>query len=165
MTLARLMLHVVQTRFGLHRRFPAAALVQIEAAVHDGERRHDGEVRFVVEAELDLSALWQDRTPHDRAIEVFAHLGVWDTERNNGVLVYVLLADRAVEIVADRGFNGRVAPEVWRGICASIESEFRAGHYEEGACRGIAAVHELIAAHFPAVRGGHNELPDRPVLL
>lgn len=165
MRLARLLRHIVQTRFGQRRRFPAGALARIEAAVHRGEQGHDGEVRFAVEAELDLPALWRDQTPRERAVEVFAHLGVWDTERNNGVLLYVLLADRAVEIVADRGFNGRVAPEVWLGICESIQGEFAAGNYEQGACRGIAAVHELIAAHFPAMVGGRNELPDRPALL
>ena len=165
MKIRRLLRHIAQTRFGMHRRFPAATLAAIEAAVHEGERRHDGEVRFAVEAELDLAALWRDQTPRERAVEVFAQLGVWDTERNNGVLIYLLLADRAVEIVADRGFNGRVPPEVWQAICHAIEAECRAGRYEQGARQALAAVHELIARHFPLAAGGRNELSDRPVLL
>ncbi len=165
MKIRRLLRHVVQTRLGLYRRFSEPALAAIEAAVHHGERGHDGEVRFAVEAELDLAALWRDQTPRDRALEVFAHLGVWDTERNNGVLVYLLLADRAVEIVADRGFNGRVPPEAWKSICHAIELECHEGRYVEGICQGLGAIHDLIAQHFPATQAGRNELPDRPVLL
>ena len=165
MNIRRLLRHILQTRWGMHRRFPAAALSAIEASVHAGERRHDGEVRFAVEAELDLGALWRDETPRERAVEVFSNLGVWDTERNNGVLVYVLLADRAVEIVADRGFNPLVPAETWHAICQSIELEFRNERYEQGVCRGLEAVHELIAVHFPLAGAGRNELSDRPVLL
>ena len=165
MKICRLFRHIVQTRLGLHRRFPAQTLDANEAAVHRGELRHDGEVRFAVEAELDLPALWRDQTPRERALEVFAHLGVWDTAHNKGVLVYVLLADRAVEIVADRGFNGRVPQETWERICHAIELECRQGHYEQGICRGISAIHDLIAEHFPVTGSGRNELPDRPVLL
>jgi hypothetical protein len=165
MKLRRILRHIVQTRAGMRRRFPAATLDAIERAVHGGERGHDGEVRFAIEAELELGALLADETPRQRAIEVFAHLGVWDTERDNGVLVYLLLADRAVEIVADRGFNGRVADDEWSGICRAMEAEFGAGRFEHGACAGVAAVHALIARHFPAVAGGQDELPNRPVLL
>lgn len=165
MKIRRLLRHVAQTRPGLRRRFPDSALAAIEAAVHHGERYHDGEVRFAVEAELDLAALWRDQTPRERALEVFSHLGIWDTEHNNGVLVYLLLADRAVEIVADRGFNGYVAPEAWRSICHAIEVECREGRYEQGICQGLGAIHELIAQHFPATDAGRNELSDRPVLL
>lgn len=165
MDLRRCLRHIVQTRAGLHRRFDAATLAAIERAVHAGETGHDGEVRFAVEGELDLGPLLAGQTPRQRALEVFASLGVWDTERNNGVLVYLLLADRTVEIVADRGFNGRVAEAEWQAVCRAMEADFRAGAFEAGACRGLAAVHALIARHFPARPGGRDELPDRPVLL
>jgi hypothetical protein len=165
MDLRRILRHIVQTRSGLQRRFGAATLGAIERAVHDGEASHDGEVRFAVEGELGTGPLLAGQTPRQRALEVFAQLHVWDTERNNGVLVYLLLADRTVEIVADRGFNGLVADAEWQAVCRVMEADFRAGHFEAGACRGIAAVHALIARHFPARDGGRDELPDRPVLL
>lgn len=165
MDLRRILRHIVQTRAGLHRRFDAATLAAIERAVHEGEGGHDGEVRFAVEGELDFGPLLADQTPRQRALEVFANLGVWDTERNTGVLVYVLLADRTVEVVADRGFNGRVADAEWQAVCRAMEADFRAGQFQAGACRGVIAVHALIARHFPVQPGGRDELPDAPVLL
>jgi len=159
--------HLFSTRRGMRRAFPAAALSAIESAIAASERHHAGEIRFVVEAALEPHEVWQGRTPRARALAVFAALGVWDTEANNGVLIYVLLADRDLEIVADRGFNGRVSAEEWAAICGAMEERFRAGDYESGAVEAVRRVGELVARHFPLQPGGRNpdELPNRPTLL
>jgi uncharacterized membrane protein len=111
--------------------------------------------------------VWRGNTPRQRALEVFAALGVWDTAANNGVLIYVLLADRDVEIVADRGFNGRVSLDEWQAICIAMDARFQAGDYESGAVECVRRVGEIIARHFPVQPGDRNpnELPNRPTLL
>jgi uncharacterized membrane protein len=166
MQLGRFWRHLIATRWAVRRVFPDAALQAIEAAVHAGERLHDGEVRFAVETELGWQELLRGITPRQRAIQVFSLLRVWDTERNNGVLIYLLFADRDVEIVADRGFDGRVHEAAWREICAVMRARFAGGEFEAGALEGIAAASRLMAEHFPA-RGGldRDEMPDRPAML
>jgi len=116
-----------------------------------------------VEAELASSLLWHGITPRERARTVFALQGVWNTEENNGVLLYLLLAERCVEIVADRGITQRVAPSEWLAICRMIEGHFSAARYEEGALAGVRATSDLLARHFPGHGGA--ELPDRPVII
>ncbi|WP_020651098.1 TPM domain-containing protein [Solimonas variicoloris] len=163
---ARLIRHLTATPWRRRRCFPPQALAAIEAAVRACESRHAGEIRFAVETALPLHRVWAGLTPRERAAEVFAQLRVWDTEHNNGVLIYVLLADRDVEIVADRGVgNARVPAAEWQACCQLIEAQFHAGRYAEGACAGIAAVAEVLARHPPARRDAGNELPDAPVLL
>jgi uncharacterized membrane protein len=151
----------------LRRAFPPAALVAIERAVVESERSQAGEIRFAVEAALEPGQVRAGLTPRGRALEVFAQLGVWDTEANNGVLIYVLLADRDVEIVADRGFNRRVAPDQWSAVCADMERHFRAGNFREGALVGVREVGRIIATHYPQQPGhrDEDELPNRPALL
>ena len=162
----RIARHILTTRRALDRAFPASTLAAIERAVHEGESLHAGEVRFAVEMELDWRQLVAGVTARQRALEVFSALRVWDTEANNGVLIYVLFADRDVEIVADRGFNGKVTTADWQGICRSIRDRFAAGEFEGGILGGIEAVSRLMATHVPApAGGGRNEMPDRPVLL
>lgn len=164
--IARIWRHVLATRRALRRAFPGAALERIEQAVHDGEGLHGGEVRFAVEPELGWPALLAGETARERALEVFSMLRVWDTELNNGVLIYVMFADRDVEIVADRGFNGRVPEDAWRAICEAMRQRFARAEYEAGALEGIAAVSALMARHFPAgAAPQRDELPDRPVML
>jgi len=164
--IARICRHVLTTRRALRRAFPRTTLEKIEQAVHAGEAMHAGEVRFAVESELGWPALLADETPRERALEVFSMLRVWDTVSNNGVLVYVMFADRDVEIVADRGFNGLVPEDQWRGICEAMRARFARGEYEAGALDGIAAVSALMARHFPAGSAPRrDELPDRPVML
>ncbi|HXQ64151.1 MAG TPA: TPM domain-containing protein [Steroidobacteraceae bacterium] len=163
--LGRLLRHLIETRLVTRRRFPPAALDRIESAVGAAEAGHAGELRIVIETDLDAWSILSGKTPRQRAIEVFAGFHVWDTELNNGVLLYVLCADRDVEIVADRGFNGLVTPEEWRGVCQAMETEFRAGRWSEGALAGVAAAAKLMGRHFPASGQGVNELPDRPTLL
>lgn len=163
----RLWRHLFTTRWAMRRRFTPTALDTIANAVRATEREHRGEIRVVIETDLDVWSIVDGRTPRARALEVFALHGVWDTEENNGVLLYVLFADRDVEIVADRGYAGRVSTAEWEAVCRDIESEFRAGRWEQGVVAGVAAAGRLVRAHFPpsADRTDRNELPDRPTLL
>ncbi|MCA0394135.1 MAG: TPM domain-containing protein [Proteobacteria bacterium] len=149
------------------RLFSADSLARIAAAIGDGERRHRGEVCFAVESALGTGELLRGIDARARAGEAFAALRVWDTAANNGVLLYVLLADHAIEIVADRGLAGRVDDAQWRAICARIEERFRAGDHEGGAISGIEAVSDLLATHFPqdGTQPDEDELPNRPHLL
>jgi uncharacterized membrane protein len=155
------------TRRKLRRMFPVETLDAIERAVTASELTHSGEIRFAIEVDLEPAELIAGKTPRQRALEVFAALGMWDTEANNGVLIFVLLADRDVEIVADRGFNGLVSEHEWAAVCHAMEEKFRAGQYERGAVEGIAEAGKLLARHFPPLPGGRDEdeLPNRPALL
>jgi uncharacterized membrane protein len=149
------------------RAFPPAMLERIAAAIAASEARHTGEICFAVEAALPLRLALVGHRPRDRAFDVFTRLRVWDTEANNGVLVYMLLADRAIEIVADRGFNGRVDDATWSAICSELESAMRAGDTETGVMRAIEAISALLEQHSPRPEGyvDINELPDRPHML
>src|SRR5262249_32462892 len=156
----------VATHWALTRRFPRATLDAIEAAVTASEARHRGEIRFAIEAALDVRALRRHETARSRAREVFDHLRVWNTRERNGVLIYVLLAERVVEIVADHGVEGHVSDAEWREVCAAIESEFRESRWRDGALRGIDAVTTLLVREFPRTDSGdRDELPNRPQLL
>jgi uncharacterized membrane protein len=165
MDYGRLLRHLATGERLVRRRFPESALRAIEAAIADGERRHDAEIRFAVEAALHPRAILRGVAPRDRAIAVFGELRVWDTEHNTGVLIYLLLADRDVEIVADRGVAARVAPAEWEAICRAMEVHLREGRYEGGAVSGIRATSDLLARHFPARGPSRGEQPDRPVVL
>lgn len=149
------------------RLFPEARLQRIAEAIARDELRHRGEVCFAVESALDWRTVRAGRQARDRAVEVFSRLRVWDTAENNGVLIYLQLADRCIEILADRGLAGRVSDEQWRGVCQLMEERLRAGDAEAAALEGVAAAGELLAAHFPRIDGNEyrNELPDRPQLL
>ena len=128
------------------------------------ERRHSGEIRICVEAGLPLSYLWRGLKARDRAVTLFGKLRVWDTEHNNGVLIYLLFAERDVEIVADRGINTRVSAAQWEAICRTMESRFGKGAFEAGLTEGINLIGDLLREHFAADMG-ENEQPDRPVLV
>ena len=164
-TLRRLWRHLLTDRGDVHRLFPPADLAHVEAAIAEGERQHAGQVCFAIEAALPLARVWSGITPRQRALEVFGLLRVWDTERNDGVLIYLLLADRDVEIVADRGIHARVGPDAWEAICKAMEARFRAGDFAHGATEGVAAISALLARHSPRDAGDSNELSDRPVIL
>ncbi len=161
----RTLRHLLATRWSLRRAFPPAALAAIEAAVRAGEREHSGEIRFAIEGGLDFRHLRAGHGSRERALALFAKLRVWDTAQNNGVLIYLLLADRDIQIVADRGFAGRVRAEEWERVCRAMEAELRAGQYEAGALAGIRRVSALIARHFPPRSGDRNELPDAPAVF
>ncbi|MBM4191582.1 MAG: hypothetical protein FJ196_00690 [Gammaproteobacteria bacterium] len=157
--------NLLATPLGTRRRFPAHALRSIEKAITTVEARHAGEIRFVIETALDFGDLWAGRTPRQRAVELFGRLGIWDTERNNGVLIYLLMAEHDVEIIADRGIASCVSADEWEKVCRAMEQYFRAGRFPEGAVAGIEAVGDLLASHFPNESGDRNEQPNRPVLL
>ena len=137
----------------------------IEAAVARSEAGHSGEIRFVVEAALHPFDLLRGVTPRQRAIELFARLGIWDTQHNNGVLIYLLLADHDVEIVADRGVDHEVGAQGWQAICLEMEAAFRQGHFENGVTAGIERISDLLRRQFPAGTVNDNELPDTPLVL
>jgi uncharacterized membrane protein len=169
MRLGRLLRHVVATHWRTRMLFPASTLDAIEETIGRAERTHGGEIRFAIETSLTPLHVLADLTPRARALEVFAQLRVWDTEANNGVLIYVQLADHSVEIVADRGVARRVGQPEWEGVCRMMEEHFRAGRFKIGSIAGVDAVGALLARHFPAQAlrqsAADNELPDRPTLL
>jgi uncharacterized membrane protein YgcG len=157
--------HAWMSPLKARRHFPATVLDAIERAVAEGEKTHRGQVRFVVEAELHTAQLWNGVTARQRAVEVFSGLRVWDTEENNGVLIYVMLADRKVEIVADRGIHRHVGDERWRAICREIELHYRKGDFQSGSVTGIQKISAELAFYYPP-KGEHaNEQPDRPVMI
>lgn len=165
MDAGRLLRHWFTAEAAVRRAFPVGTLAAIEAAIREVEVGHSGQIRFAIEGGLDTAAVLARRAGRDRAMEVFSELRVWDTEHNNGVLIYVLLADRDVEIVADRGIHARAGAEAWESVCRRMESAFRDGRFEQGAVDGIRAVGAHLARHFPRGEGGVNELPDAPVVL
>lgn len=137
----------------------------ITAAIRESEKQHMGELRFVIEAGLEWQDLFYGINSRERALQIFSQLQIWDTEHNSGVLIYLLLADRKVEIIADRGINSRVNHSVWLNICQDMESKFRAGDFESGVLMGISAITALLQQHFPPQEHHHNDLPDHPVVL
>ena len=148
------------------RKFSASVLDTIQKVIAAGERRHSGQVMFAVEGALPALDLARGRSPRERAHEVFAHLRVWDTQHNSGVLVYVLLADHAIEILADRGIAAKVGEAEWKSIVTQMQQRFTAGEFERGAVEGVGAANDILARHFPADGAPRaNELPDRPVVL
>jgi uncharacterized membrane protein len=164
-SIRRLFRHLFCTAARTRVLFSPAVLAQIETAIDAAEAQHSGEIRFVVETALPLSALWHKVTPRARALQVFAHLRIWDTHHNNGVLIYVLRADRAVEILADRGISARVSEAEWQAVCRKVEQQYRGGRYADGSIAAINGVARLLGEHFPPGGSGTNELPNQPVLL
>jgi uncharacterized membrane protein len=169
MQFGRLLRHAAATHWRTRMQFPASTLDAIEQAIARAERTHAGEIRFAIETALAPRDILRELGTRARAVDVFAHLRVWDTENNNGVLIYVQLADRAVEIVADRGLAARVGQGEWQAVCRMMEEHFRAGRFKAGSIAGVDAIGGLLARHFPATTQGtapaHNQLPDRPTLL
>ena len=161
----RVLRHLFSLPGTVARAFPVAAMSTIESAIRESEKLHDGEIRFAVEAALHPAQVWRRISARSRAIAVFSELGVWDTERNNGVLIYLLLAERDVEIVADRGFNGKVAADEWERVCRRMEAALREGRHADAVVAGIEALSPIIARHFPPAPGGRNELADAPARL
>ena len=157
--------HLFIDDFAARRAVPRACLAVIERTIAVQEVRHRGELRFVVEGGLAVHRLLARRTARERAIEVFTQLRIWDTEDNAGVLIYLLLADRRVEIVADRGIDAKVGRTAWDAICGAMQREFAEGRFEAGALLGIEAISDLLAEHFPPEEANPNELPDTPVVI
>ena len=165
MEIGRITKHLVAHHWRARRLFTPRVLAAIEAATKAGEATHSGQVRFVVEGALEGRPLFDGQGARERALDVFSHLRIWDTEHNNGVLIYLLLADRDVEIIADRGIDARVGAEGWEIICRAMEEDFRAGKFETGVIKGIEAVSRELAKYFPPTGLHANELPDSPVVM
>jgi uncharacterized membrane protein len=159
--MVRIAKHLLAPDWIVRRAFPAATLDRIGEAISASERRHRGEIRFAVEAGLPLPLV----PPRKRAEQLFAQLGVWDTEDNSGVLVYVQYVDRDIEIVADRGIAARLPQAEWEAICQRMERAFRERRFEQGSLEAIDAVTRLLERHFPPRGANPNELPDQPTVL
>jgi uncharacterized membrane protein len=167
LSIKRLLRHRMWDEEDARRALPAEALERLQHRVAASESGHTGEIRICVEASLPLSYLWRDAGARERAVAMFAKLRVWDTEYNNGVLIYLLLAEHRIEIVADRAAAWRVDPGQWQQLVDAMGEAFRAGRFEKGLNEAIDAVDALLRAHFPRAPGGAprlNELPDEPVL-
>jgi len=165
MGMRRIARHLLEHHWRARRVFTPAVLAAIEQAIKAGEATHCGQVRFVVEGALDGQPLFRNQSPRARALDVFAHLRIWDTAHNNGVLIYLLLADRDVEIVADRGIDAEVGAAGWEAICRDMEASFRTGQFKAGVIKGIEAVSRELARHFPPDAHPRNELPDKPIVI
>jgi uncharacterized membrane protein len=165
MGIKRIGRHLMGSRWRVHKAFSPKAFDAIEQAIRDAEATHAGQIRFVVEGALDGAPLFRDQPARERALDLFSQLRIWDTAHNNGILIYLLLADRNVEIVADRGIDARVDAAEWEEICKAMEAEFRDDRYEAGVLDGIKAISAHLAKHFPKQGEGHNELPDSPVVV
>lgn len=149
----------------LERAIPASLLDRLQSRVSASERRHSGEIRICVESGLPMSYLWRDATARERAVAMFGKLRVWDTEHNNGVLIYLLLAERSIEIVADRGLNRHVAEGQWQAMVSRMSAAFGEGRFEDGLTQALEEVSAVLMAHYALADGqsNPNELPDRPV--
>jgi uncharacterized membrane protein len=165
MGIKRIGKHLLEHRWRVRRIFPPQVLATIERAIKAGEATHSGQVRFVVEGALDGAPLFRDQPARERALDLFAKSRIWDTAHNNGVLIYLLLADRDFEIIADRGIDAKVGAAGWEKICKAMETDFRAGNFAGGVIKGINAVSRHLATHFPKHGAGKNELPDAPVVM
>jgi uncharacterized membrane protein len=165
MRVSRLFRHWLAQLRPARRLLDVNALAQIEAEVRAAERTHCGEIRVAIETSLGFGALWHDVGARQRALAVFANLGVWDTAHNNGVLVYVLLADHAIEVVADRGISAHIPAAEWEALCREVAERFSAGDPAAGCCMAVRAVGLRLARFFPSAGGDGDELPNQPVLL
>ncbi len=165
MGIKRIGKHLLELHWRVRQIFSREVLALIEQAIKAGEATHSGQVRFVVEGALDGRPLFKGQPARERALDIFSQLRIWDTAHNNGVLIYLLLADRDVEIVADRGIDAHVGAGGWQKICAAMEADFRSGNFSGGVINGIAAVSRELAAYFPKHGAGPNELPDKPVVM
>jgi len=166
MDMQRIVTNLFGAWFQIGRQFPASALDAIAKTVAAGEGTHRGELRVVIESRLPVSAVASGVTARHRAAMLFSHLRVWDTEDNSGVLLYVLLAEHRIEIVADRGISRVVAPAEWDAITAHMRDDFANGHYREAVQTGVAEAGALLTRHFPSDgKPRENQLPDRPLVL
>jgi uncharacterized membrane protein len=161
----RFIKHTFSHPWQVKSRFSVEALRNIEKAISASEKQHAGEIRFVVEAGLHPYEILCKKTPKKRAIELFGRLNIWDTEYNNGVLIYLLLADRDVEIVADRGIDKHVGHEGWEAICRDMEALFRKAEFEAGVLQGVAEISARLQQHFPQNGASKNEVSNKPIVM
>jgi uncharacterized membrane protein len=165
MNITRLIKHLLHFPWLVHRKFPPTALNKIEQAIKSSENQHSAEIRFAVESSLSFSELLQNTSCFDRGVEVFSELRIWDTEYNNGVLIFLLLADRNVEIIADRGLNSKIAKDEWQQICKLMEQSFKKNEFEAGVLIGMDEITKKLIQHYPAENNNIDELSNKPVIL
>ena len=163
--IARVWRHLNSGAGEARRAFPEATLDAIAEAIDAGERSHRGEVRLIVEKSLPFEAAWDGVTNRQRALALFADYGVWDTEDNCGVLIYVNLAEHKIDIVADRGIDRKIGAAAWQAVCAGMSDGFRQGRFHDASLAAVAQVNALLRQHFPANGERPNELPDQPIML
>lgn len=161
----RLFAHLLMPSRHVHRHFNEQALQRIETAITDSESRHSAEIVVAIESALEIALLLRNQSARERAIDVFSALRVWDTELNNGVLLYVLLADHDIEIVADRGLNKHISADDWEKICQQIEQDFRRGEFADGIIHGLESLTQLLSEHYPSDDTKANHLSNRPVIF
>lgn len=161
----RLFRHLFILPAAVHKKLPAEAMRRIEAAIAKSESAHLGEIFFVVEANLHVLDILGGKSAKTRAIEIFSNYKVWDTEHNNGVLIYLLLADHDFEILADRGVHQHVGATGWDAICKEMEVLFRQGQFEAGVVDGIQKISEQLQHHYPAQGKKRNELQNSPIVI
>ena len=165
MDIGRILKHLCTTGLHLRRRFPLATLDAIEQEIAKSEALHNGELRFAIETALDLPPLLHGLRSRQRAQDLFSLLRVWDTESNSGVLIYLLLVDHKVEIVADRGIAAKVEQAEWEAVCREMEKAFRAGDFKGGAIVGVQRISALLSQHFPPGARNPNELSNKPYIF
>lgn len=161
----RIIKHLSFPDWRVSRAFPKVTRKAIADEIARSETQHDGELRFVVVGGLDPARLWRGVSARQHAVELFSQLRVWDTEHNSGVLIYVQLADRQVEILADRGIHRKVGDATWQTICAGMQQAFRTGKFQDGALEGVRAVSRILDEHFPARERNPDELSNEVVLM
>lgn len=163
--IVRFLKHITCTHWSARRYFNSEVLKRIELAISHSEKSHIGQIQFIVEASLPTRALIAGQTGRQRALEVFSSFRVWDTEHNNGVLIYLLLADRDIEILADRGIHAKVGDQYWEGVCKTMEKQLKEGNFEQGVLQGISLIEKALKEHFPHGGKNPNELQDRPIVI
>lgn len=163
--IGRVLRHARSSTTAARRAFPPETLKAITDAITAGEQTHRGEVRLVVEKALPVGAVWSDVSDRQRALALFADYGIWDTEDNCGVLIYVNLADRKVEIVADRGIDRKIEQNTWKSVCQTLTAGYARGEFHESTLAAIEQVNALLRQHFPSDGPRPNELPDRPLMI
>lgn len=165
MTRSRFFRHLFTTSAAGRSVFPPDALRAIEACISEGETCHDAEVRLIIEHSLPVSLVLKKVSPRQRAIELFSRYRIWDTERNSGILIYVNLADRKVEIIADRGVDRLVAAVEWQALCQTVTRGFAKGAFLESMLAALAQLNAMLRERLPS-RGDHpNQLPDKPLVI
>jgi uncharacterized membrane protein len=164
-SVCRFFKHFFSHPWQVNRHLSAIALHEIEKAIAASEKKHAGEMHLVVESGLHPMEIFYKKTPKKRAIELFGRLNIWDTELNNGVLIYLLLADRDVEIVADRGIDKHVGHAGWEKICREMEDLFRKSEFEAGVLHGIDKIGAVLEKHFPITSAKKNEISNKPLIL
>ena len=146
-------MRMVRHRLAINRAgkklFNKDTMVRLQAAIADGERSHRGEVRLIVESAMPMRKLWRGITGRQRALDLFGSFRVWDTAERNGVLLYVNLADRALEVVSDREASRLTRDQHWLLACQIAQEAFKRDDFEGGTLGAIATIHQALAATFP----------------